>query len=411
MKEFSYKAAEELEQMTAKERDKYAEDKREHEESLQKMMIDDAITPISKEMKGVSENLATLQEQIKKMYGESGVNALKQAITEKAEEIKELYQKGSGVIEIDITKAVGSVATTSGTGANLPSAAAVQLAGGLPNVNLRNIPVESFFTKLKTGASIYPYVEVKPKEGDFTAVGEGDAKPQIDLTWETNYAQPKKIAAWVRVTEESIKDVLGLESTIDDFLRKKHDLKKGKLLLNGDGSGANPKGVLSYGKALVAGKMAASIELPNLLDVINACITKIATTHNYEDEASFMPNLVLLNPVDFYIHFTSAKDKQGNYLFPTASLFGNVTVGGVTIITEESIPTGKIFVGDASQYNVTDYMPYIVKIGWVNDDFIKNQFVILAESRFHAFVRKAGEVAFIYDNIDTIKTAITKPTP
>ena len=41
-------------------------------------------------------------------------------------------------------------------------------------------------------------------------------------------------------------------------------------------------------------------------------------------------------------------------------------------------------------------------------DFIKNQFVILAESRFHAFVKKLDEQAFIYDDIATIKTAITK---
>ena len=62
-----------------------------------------------------------------------------------------------------------------------------------------------------------------------------------------------------------------------------------------------------------------------------------------------------------------------------------------------------------SKYNTTNYMPYTVKIGWVNDDFIKNQFVILAESRFHAFVKKLDEQAFIYDDIATIKTAITKP--
>jgi hypothetical protein len=40
--------------------------------------------------------------------------------------------------------------------------------------------------------------------------------------------------------------------------------------------------------------------------------------------------------------------------------------------------------------------------------FIKNQFVILGESRFHAFVKKLDEQAFIYDTIATIKSAITK---
>ena len=75
----------------------------------------------------------------------------------------------------------------------------------------------------------------------------------------------------------------------------------------------------------------------------------------------------------------------------------------------EDIATGKIFVADLSKYNTTNYVGYNVKIGWVNDDFIKNQFVILGESRFHAFVKKLDEQAFIYDDIATIKTAITAP--
>ena len=79
----------------------------------------------------------------------------------------------------------------------------------------------------------------------------------------------------------------------------------------------------------------------------------------------------------------------------------------MTIIPERSIPAGKIFVADMSKYNTTNYVGYTVKIGWVNDDFIKNQFVILGESRFHAFVKKLDEQAFIYDDIATIKAAIT----
>lgn len=73
-----------------------------------------------------------------------------------------------------------------------------------------------------------------------------------------------------------------------------------------------------------------------------------------------------------------------------------------------TIPVGKVFVADMKKYNITDYTSYTVQIGWVNDDFIKNQFVILGESRFHAFIKKHDLRAFIYDDIATVKTAITK---
>ena len=92
---------------------------------------------------------------------------------------------------------------------------------------------------------------------------------------------------------------------------------------------------------------------------------------------------------------------------PRASLYNQVTIGGATIIPDEDIPSGKIFVADMSKYNTTNYVDYTVKIGWINDDFIRNQFVILGESRFHAFVKKLDEQAFLYDDIATIKTAIT----
>ena len=86
-----------------------------------------------------------------------------------------------------------------------------------------------------------------------------------------------------------------------------------------------------------------------------------------------------------------------------------LVIGGLVIKPEETIPAGKIFVGDLDKYNITNYLPYTVKIGWINDDFIKNMFVILGESRFHAFVKKLDQQAFIYDDFATIKTAITKP--
>ena len=157
---------------------------------------------------------------------------------------------------------------------------------------------------------------------------------------------------------------------------------------------------------VVAGSMANAVVNPNFMDVVNASVTDIATTHNYQDEVPYLANLVMINPIDFFIQLVSAKDGNGLPLFPTASLNNEVVIGGVRIVPEETIPAGKIFVADMAKYNTTDYVGYNVQIGWVNDDFIKNQFVILAESRFHAFVKKLDEQAFIYDDIATIKTAI-----
>ena len=334
-------------------------------------------------------------------------DAIAKAITAKQPEILAALKAGSGFVEIDVTKVVGNITTASGTNTAPPAITGVQQAP-LGNINLRQLNVEQYMSVLATSnGAAYPYTEAVPKDGDYTFVNEGAAKPQIDFQWDTKYATPKKIAAWIKLTEESVKDVVGLESVARDFLRKKHDLKKAKALLYADNTGDNPKGATRYGRAFSAGAMALAVKSPNFMDVVNAAIVDIATTHNYEDETPYRANIVMVNPVDFFLHVVSAKTEEGVPLYPMASILNQVTIGGVTIIPDESVPAGKIFIADLSKYNITNYVPYLVKVGWINDDFIKNQFVILGESRFHQFVKKLDEQAFIYDDIAAIKAAIT----
>lgn len=351
-----------------------------------------------KENKGGMQ-IETLEKQVHKF------------IEENHSQIQAIKSQGHGLVEFAV-KAVAADVTTQNatTPESFPSNFGAMIAPS-GNVNLRGAVVESLVSKVRTSLAVYAYTETVPKDGDYKFVAEGKVKPQMDFAIETRYATPKKIAAWIKLTEESVKDIPGLQSIATDLLRKKHDLFKEKGLLFGDGVGENAKGATKYGRKFVAGSMAAKVENANIMDVINAGITDVYTTHNYEDETNYEANVVLVNPVDFFLNFVSAKTHNGQPLYPTASLFNRVVIGGVTIIPMEAIPAGKIFIADLSKYNITDWLGYTVKVGYVNDDFIKNQFVILGESRFHAFVKKLDEQAFIYDDIDAIKTAIEKPAP
>lgn len=361
---------------------------------------------IKKELKEAQETI----DQLKEGGGASSFNPfaeINKFIKDNISKIQKIHSEGSGMVEITV-KAPENITTGNGTNTAPPNLTGTQQAP-LSNVNLRGTFVASLTSNFNTNLAAYPYTEAKPKDGDYSFVAEGTAKPQTDFTWETNYAKPVKVAAWIRLTDESIQDVANLQSVANDYLRKKHDLKKQHGILFGDGVAPNPKGATTYGRNFVAGAMANKVVNPNIMDVINACITDVFNTHNYEDEMAYLPSLVVLNPTDFFLHFTSKKDGDGKPLYPTASLFNVVNIGGLTIMPERSVPAGKIFVSDMSKYNTTNYKGYTVKIGYVNDDFIKNQFVILGESRFHAFVKKLDEQAFIYDDIATVEAAITKP--
>ena len=361
-------------------------------------------------VKALEEALVKQGDLLKKYQNGGVINTVKMQIKtffkENAEKIAEIKAAGTGHIELTV-KAPEDITTGSGINTTPPAITGSQQAP-LSTISLREMNIVGLTTNLNTSLAAYPYTETVPKDGDYAFLDEGEVKPQIDFKWETNYAKPVKIAAWERLTDEAVQDVEGLESIANDYLRKKHNLKKNKGILAGDGVSPNPKGATTYGRVFAAGSMALQVEDTNFMDVVNACITDISTTHNYQDEMPYMANLVMVNPVDFFLQLVSAKDKNGLPLYPQASLFNQVMIGSTLIIPEEEIPAGKVFVADMSKYNTTNYIDYTVKVGWVNDDFIKNQFVILGESRFHAFVKKLDEQAFIYDDIATIKTAITK---
>jgi hypothetical protein len=358
-------------------------------------VIKDEVIRLAGELKALKENggvQMSLKSQVAKF------------IKDNHEKIKQIKHAGSGVVEFKVAADITTASAAVPDG--IPTIAGTQMAPPT-NVNLKASIVESLVTVFNTSLAAYPYTESIPKDGDYTFLGEGDTKVQIDFKMETRYAEPKKLAAWERLTEESVNDIPGLQSIAYDYLRKKHDLKKQNGILFGDGIGDNLKGATKYGRVFSAGGMANAVTAPNFMDVVNAAITDIFTTHNYTDELPYMANLVMINPIDFFVELVAAKDGFGNPLYPMASLFNRVTIGGATIIPFEDIPVGKIFVADMSKYNTTNFVGYTVKIGWINDDFIKNQFVILGESRLHGFVKKLDEQAFLYDDIATIKAAIT----
>jgi HK97 family phage major capsid protein len=354
--------------------------------------------------KALKENAANQEMSIKAQINEF--------VAKNIDKIGELYKQKNGLIEIDLDlKAVGDITTSLGTiPVVAPTITAVQQAP-LSNVNLRDAGLLTLANVQPTDMAAFPYTDAIPGAGVFLEVAESALKPGIDFTWSTRFATPFKVAAWERLTEEAVKDVKNLQAVATDYLFKQHNLKKQKAVLFGTGDGVTTiKGARSYATVYAgAGALAVSVKTPNLLDVINAMITTMYTTKNYVDESSYVPNVVLVNPIDFYKELVSAKNTQGNYLFPDAALMQQVRVGSVLIIPEIDVIVGEILCLDMSKYNITNYVGYTVRIGWVNDDFIKNQFVILGESRFHAFVKNLDQKAFLRGVISTIKTAITAP--
>ena len=370
----------------------------------------DEMKKLTEALKTQGQALKDIEETIKEQKIESFGEKFRGWLIANKDRLEEIRTSGTGTMEFKldpVDKAVGNM--TTGSGGDAVTAPSNQNTS-LGAFNYRNDnSLLSLFSVGSTNQASFPYTELLPKEGGFSAVAEGGTKPQIDFQWEVRYSTPKKIAAYEVLTEEVAQDIDRMVAVAKQFLRERHDLYKVDRCFFGDGTGANPEGATVVGRVFSAGAMATAVTNPNFMDVVNACITDIYTTHNYTDEMPYMANIVLVDPTDFFLNLVAVKDADGHPLYPTASLFNAVQIGGAIIRPWEKIPSGKIFVGDMKKYRIENYIPYSVRIGWINDQLITNMFTMVGESRFHAYVKNLDRQAFIYDDIATVETAITAP--
>ena len=60
-----------------------------------------------------------------------------------------------------------------------------------------------------------------------------------------------------------------------------------------------------------------------------------------------------------------------------------------------------------TKYHVVNYVPFSIRIGWINDQLITNKFTMVGESRYFQYVKNLDQAAFVYDDIATVQAAIT----
>ena len=417
---FTYKTAEEIGKMSADEQNNYLADKTAHEIEVRKEEIEKAVKPVQDDVTAIKtaqtkagEDITAIKETVKSIEESqksgSGVNwenvssLVEKHITENHEAIKTAFKtRGSFELSEEVMKAVGIVTTANGT---LPTALPINYVAqtaGVPNVRLRRPNLLDYVNTYNTNQKSLPYIEAVPGEGDFAVVAEGGLKPQLDINWVTRWAEPQKFAGWIKVTEEAIEDIPRLRDLIVNYLREKHDLFKESVVytyINTNATAFVPNGGI-----------AGTVTMPTIMDVVNALQLQIINTPNYTDEPDFFGDVVLMNVVDFYKYFGAAKDAFGRPLFENGYQGGRTfQYNGFTFVSTSRVAAGNIVLMDSTKIDVTTYSPYRVEIGWVNDDFIKNQFVILGESRGHIVIKNHDKRAFVKGSIATILTAITAP--
>jgi len=298
---------------------------------------------------------------------------------------KALLEKKQASAEIEVTKGdMASMMETKVTSAGIVAPVYDPIIQDAPRQELKIrdlIPV----TPVTSGNSFTYFKELLHTRGA-APVAEGAAKPQSNVTFEQKTDTIRKLAVWMPVTDEALDDVPQLYSYIQELLRYDLKLAEEGQILKGDGTGNNLNGLMTQATAFDTGLSKAG---DTAIDTVRRAIYQVRKQSKRGADAVVMTELDWMN-------IELLKDGENRYLF--ANLQGLVTpiLWGRPVVASESMDEGdgedtggEFLVGSFAQgARIYDRMAYTFKVGMINDDFVKNQRVLLVEERLGLAVRR-----------------------
>ena len=336
------------------------------------------------EIERVIEQVQKLEEKGVKLRAAGGEKKSFIDFVKGNEKYQALTQKNQSSAEIEVSKSdMASMAETKVTSSGLVAPQYDPVIQGAPRQNL--LIRDLIPTTPVTGQAFTYFRELLHTLGA-GMVQEGGLKPTSNVTFEQVTDTIKKIAVWMPVTDEALDDVPQLYSYIQELLRYDLELKREGQLLKGDGTGNNLNGIMTQATVFDAALSKAS---DTAIDTVRRAI------YQARKQSKLPADAVVMSDLD-WMNIELQKDGENRYLF--ANLQGLVTpvLWGRPIVASDSMDegdgetTGGEFLTGSFQQGarIYDRMGFTIKVGMINDDFIKNQRAILVEERLGLAVRK-----------------------
>lgn len=201
---------------------------------------------------------------------------------------------------------------------------------------------------------------------------EGITKPESNITFTLASAAVSTYAHWIGASRQVLGDSKALQSYINTMLLYGLRLAIEDAILNGDGTGGAPTGLMTNATAY-AGSGAVSADTQ--LDSLRRAIAQLQTA-NYE------PSGIVVNPID-WMKIELVKDTAGKYIFGDPSEPGPKSIWGIPVAASNSIAATRFLVGDFDQAAmVFDREEALIRVAEQHSDwFVRNLVAILCERR------------------------------
>ncbi|MCF7532029.1 phage major capsid protein [Pseudomonas petrae] len=341
------------------------------------------------EIERIIEQVQKLEEKGLQLRGQAGEKKSFIDLVKGNDAYKALQQKNQNQAEIEITKSdMASMSETKLTSAGLVPTQWDPVIQDRPR---QDLVIRDLIPTTPVDGQSYSYFLEKLHTRGAGMVAEGAAKPSSDVTFEQKTDNVRKIAVWMPVTDEALDDIPQLYSYIQELLRYDLKLKEEGQILKGDGTGNNLNGIMTQATAFAA---ALGMTGDTAIDTVRRAIYQVRKQSKRAADAVVMTDLDWMN-------IELLKDADNRYLF--ANLQGMITpvLWGRPVVVSDSMDEGtpaaggtaatggEFLVGSFAQgARLYDRMAFTVKVGWINDDFVKNQRVLLVEERLGLAVRR-----------------------
>lgn len=255
----------------------------------------------------------------------------------------------------------------------------------------RRLVVRDLLTPGTTSSNTLEYV----KETGFTnaaaPIAEKSASAQSDIKFDLVSVGVKRIGHHMKASRTILDDAPGLQSVIDGRLRYGVAFVEEALLLNGDGTGQNPHGVIPQATAYTA---PIALTSPTSIDVLRLAMLQAAL-------AEYPATGHVMNPID-WAWIETLKDGEGRYIIGNPQGTASPTLWGLPVVTTQAISVDKFLTGAFRLgAQIFDRQQSRVEIATENeDDFVKNLITMQADERLALAVYRPE--AFIYGDFGRV---------
>jgi HK97 family phage major capsid protein len=242
-----------------------------------------------------------------------------------------------------------------------------------------------------TDSNSIEYVTISGFTRAAAPVADSAVKPEAALTFGSANAPVRTIAVTMPVTEQQLQDVPQLQNTIDVELT--WDLKKTEeeQILWGSGVGQNLLGVFNT-PGVSANRVVAG---DTLIDVARRMITDVIV-------AGLNPNGIVIDPLDWETILLT-KGTTGEYIWVVVTGDNGSRLWATNVVETTAAREPGTFTTNERRMLVGDFVRGAtlwdrqqagMQIGWVNDQFVRNQRTIRVEERLAFGVKRPA--AFRY---------------